>query len=75
MFGPAHQEYTTRFQEFAQLVPHLSTPKSKWIERHVYRLASQVRGLTMSARPKTPQEAIELSATFTDEALRSGAFG
>jgi hypothetical protein len=26
MSGPAHQEYTTRFQEVSQFVPHLSTP-------------------------------------------------
>jgi hypothetical protein len=29
----------------------------------------------MSARPKTAQEAIEISSTFTDEATRNGAFG
>jgi hypothetical protein len=29
----------------------------------------------MSARHKTAQEAIEISATFTDEAVRNGAFG
>jgi hypothetical protein len=34
--GPTHQEYTTRFQEVSQLVPHLSTPESKWVERYVY---------------------------------------
>jgi hypothetical protein len=58
MSGPAHQEYTNRFQEVSQLVPHLSTLESKWVERYVYGLAPQVRGLTMSARPKTHQEAI-----------------
>jgi hypothetical protein len=74
MSGPAHQEYTTRFQEVSKLVPHLSTPESKWVERYVYGLAPQVHGLTMSARPKTSQEAIEISATFTDEVVRNGAF-
>jgi hypothetical protein len=75
MSSPAHQEYTTRFQEVSQLVPHLSTPESKWVERYVYGLAPQVRGLTMSARPKTAQEAIEISAIFANEAIRNGAFG
>jgi hypothetical protein len=75
MSGPAHQEYTTRFQEISQLVPHLSTPESKWVERYVYGLAPQVCGLTMSARPKTAKEAIKIYATFTDEAVRNGAFG
>jgi hypothetical protein len=74
MFSPAHQEYTTRFQEVSQLVPYLSTLESKWVDRYVYGLAPQVRGLTMSARPKTAQEAIKISATFTDEAVRNGAF-
>jgi hypothetical protein len=53
----------------------LSTPESKWVDRYNYGLASQVCGLTMSARPKTAQEVIEISAMFTDEAIRSGAFG
>jgi hypothetical protein len=29
----------------------------------------------MSAQPKTSHEAIEISATFTDEDVRNGAFG
>jgi hypothetical protein len=49
MFGPAHQEYTTRLQEISQLVPHLSTTESKWAERFLYILAPQVCGLTLSA--------------------------
>jgi hypothetical protein len=42
MFSPAHQDYTTRFQEVAQRVPHFSTPKSKWVEQYLYGLAFQV---------------------------------
>jgi hypothetical protein len=39
MLGSAHQEYTTRFQEVAQLVPHLCTPESRWIERYIWGFA------------------------------------
>jgi hypothetical protein len=53
----------------AQLVPHLCAPETKWIERYIWGLAPQVRGLTMGRNPKTAQEAIELSTTLTDEAI------
>jgi hypothetical protein len=75
MMGSAHQEYTTRFQEVAQLVPHLCTPESRWIERYIWGLAPQVRGTTMGRNPQTAQEAIEFSLALTDEGIRSGAFG
>jgi hypothetical protein len=75
MMGSAHQEYTTRFQEVAQIVPHLCTPVSRWIKRYIWELAPQVRGTTMGRNPQTAQDAIEFSAALTDEAIRSGAFG
>jgi hypothetical protein len=75
MMGSAHQEYTTRFQEVAQLVPHLCTPKSRWIERYIWGLAPQVRGTTIGRNPQTAQEATEFSVALTDEGIRTGAFG
>jgi hypothetical protein len=65
----AHLEYTTRFQEVAQLVPHLCTPESRWIERYIWGLAPQVHGTTMGRNPQTAQEAIEFSDALTDEAI------
>ncbi|GJR58080.1 putative reverse transcriptase domain-containing protein [Tanacetum coccineum] len=45
MVGAGHATYTDRFHELARLIPHLVTPKSKKIERYVYGLAPQIRGM------------------------------
>ncbi|GJX35769.1 putative reverse transcriptase domain-containing protein [Tanacetum coccineum] len=47
-----HAAYTDRFHELARLVPHLVTPKSRMIERCVYGLASQIRGMVAATRAK-----------------------
>jgi hypothetical protein len=69
MMGPTHQDYITRFQEVAQLVPHLCNLESKWIEHYIWGLAPQVCSTTIGRNPKTAQEAIEFSAALTDEAI------
>ncbi|GKE49566.1 hypothetical protein Tco_1480824 [Tanacetum coccineum] len=48
-----HAAYTDRFQELARLVPHLVTPESRMIERYVYGLAPQIRGMVAAMEPKT----------------------
>ncbi|GJV53865.1 reverse transcriptase domain-containing protein [Tanacetum coccineum] len=45
MVGAGHAAYTDRFHELARLVPHLVTPESRKIERYVYGLAPQIRGM------------------------------
>ncbi|GKA89321.1 hypothetical protein Tco_0811133 [Tanacetum coccineum] len=45
MVGAGHAAYTDRFHELARLVPHLVTPESRMIERYVYGLALQIRGM------------------------------
>ncbi|GJS31800.1 putative reverse transcriptase domain-containing protein [Tanacetum coccineum] len=45
MVGAGHAAYTDRFHELARLVPHLVTPESRMIERYVYGLAPQIRGM------------------------------
>ncbi|GJV48707.1 putative reverse transcriptase domain-containing protein, partial [Tanacetum coccineum] len=40
-----HAAYTDRFHELARLVPHLVTPENKRIERYIYGLALQIRGM------------------------------
>jgi hypothetical protein len=67
-----HMGYTIRFQELAQIVPHLVTPESKWIERYIWGLAPQIRSTVMGSGCKTIQEIIEISAALTDDAIRSG---
>ncbi|GKE66412.1 putative reverse transcriptase domain-containing protein [Tanacetum coccineum] len=53
MVGAGHATYTDRFHELARLVPHLVTPKSRKIERYMYGLASQIRGMVAAMKPKT----------------------
>ncbi|GJR14214.1 hypothetical protein Tco_0796866 [Tanacetum coccineum] len=56
----------------AAVVPHLVTPEGKRIERYVYGLALQIRGMVAATEPKTIQKAVQIADTLTDEALRNG---
>ncbi|GKE82394.1 hypothetical protein Tco_1552394 [Tanacetum coccineum] len=73
MVGASHAAYTDRFHELARLVPHLVTPEGKRIERYVYGLALQIRGILATTKPKTIQKAMQIAGTLTDEALRNGS--
>nr|GEW60824.1 hypothetical protein [Tanacetum cinerariifolium] len=61
------------FHELARLVPHLVTSKSRMIERNVYGLATQIRGMVAATEPKTIQKVVQISGALTDEAVRSGS--
>ncbi|GJY62803.1 hypothetical protein Tco_0464263 [Tanacetum coccineum] len=73
MVGAGHAAYTDRFHELARLVPHLVTPESRMIERYVYGLALQIRGMVAATEPKTIQKAVQISGALTDEAVRNGS--
>ncbi|GJT27452.1 reverse transcriptase domain-containing protein [Tanacetum coccineum] len=73
MVGAGHAVYTDRFHELARLVPHLVTPESRMIERYVYGLASQIRGMVAVMEPKTMQKAVQIFGVLTDEAVRNGS--
>ncbi|GKF03342.1 hypothetical protein Tco_0030265 [Tanacetum coccineum] len=45
MVGASHAAYTDRFHELDRLVSYLVTPESRMIERYVYGLAPQIRGM------------------------------
>nr|GEV30904.1 hypothetical protein [Tanacetum cinerariifolium] len=66
-------EKILRFHELARLVPHLVTPKNRRIERYVYGLALQIRGMVAATEPSTIQKAIQIAGTLTDEALKNGS--
>ncbi|GJU91695.1 reverse transcriptase domain-containing protein [Tanacetum coccineum] len=72
MVGAGHATYTDRFHELARLVPHLATTKSSMIERYVYGLAPQIRGMVAATGPKTIQKAMQISGALTDEVVRNG---
>ncbi|GKA68878.1 putative reverse transcriptase domain-containing protein [Tanacetum coccineum] len=59
MVGAGHAAYTDRFHKLARLVPHLVTPEGKRIERYVYGLALQIRGMVAATEPKTIQKAAQ----------------
>ncbi|GJW99229.1 putative reverse transcriptase domain-containing protein [Tanacetum coccineum] len=73
MVGAGHAAYTDRFYELARLVPHLVTLESRMIERYVYGLAPQIRGMVAATEPKTMQKAVQISGALTDEAVRNGS--
>ncbi|GJS44764.1 putative reverse transcriptase domain-containing protein [Tanacetum coccineum] len=73
MVGAGHTAYTDRFHELSRLVPHLVTLEGKRIERYVYGLASQIRGMVAATEPKTIQKALQIAGTLTDKALRNGS--
>ncbi|GJS83474.1 putative reverse transcriptase domain-containing protein [Tanacetum coccineum] len=73
MVGADYDAYTDRFHELARLVPHLVTPKSRKIERYMYGLASQIRGMVAATEPKTIQKVVQISSALTDEAVRNGS--
>nr|GFB22597.1 reverse transcriptase domain-containing protein [Tanacetum cinerariifolium] len=71
--GAGHAAYTDMFHELARLVPHLVTLESRKIERYVYGLALQIRGMVATMKPKTMQKAVQISGALTDEAIRNGS--
>ncbi|GJW47841.1 putative reverse transcriptase domain-containing protein [Tanacetum coccineum] len=73
LVGAGHAAYTDRFHELDRLVPHLVTPESKKIERYVYGLAPQIRGMVAVTEPKTIQKAVQISGALTDEAVKNGS--
>ncbi|GJY34425.1 putative reverse transcriptase domain-containing protein [Tanacetum coccineum] len=73
MVGAGHAAYTDRFYELARLVPYLVTPESRKIERYVYGLAPQIRGVVAATELKTMQKVMQISGVLTDEAVKNGS--
>ncbi|GJT66301.1 putative reverse transcriptase domain-containing protein [Tanacetum coccineum] len=71
--GAGHAAYTDRFHKLARLVLHLVTPESRTIERYLYGLAPQIRGMVVAMEPKTIQKVVQISGALTDKAVRNGS--
>ncbi|GKC19632.1 putative reverse transcriptase domain-containing protein [Tanacetum coccineum] len=71
MVGAGHAAYIDRLHELARLVPHLVTPENKRIERYIYSLAPQIRGMVAATEATTIQRAVQKAGTLTDEAVRN----
>ncbi|KAD3640228.1 hypothetical protein E3N88_29451 [Mikania micrantha] len=72
MVGAEIQAYTNRFHELSCLLPHMVNSEAKKVERYVWGLAPQIRGLVTSSRPTTLKSAILLAGQLTDEMIRTG---
>ncbi|GJY77957.1 putative reverse transcriptase domain-containing protein [Tanacetum coccineum] len=73
MVRAGHAAYTNRFHELARLVPYIVTPESRKIERYVYGLALQIRGMVTAMEPNTIQKVVQISGALADEAVRNGS--
>ncbi|GJY26771.1 reverse transcriptase domain-containing protein [Tanacetum coccineum] len=49
----------------------LVTPESRMIERNVYGLSPQIRGMVAATKPNTIQKVVQISGALTDEAVRN----
>ncbi|GJU24485.1 putative reverse transcriptase domain-containing protein [Tanacetum coccineum] len=66
-----HAANNDRFHELARLFPHLVTPKDKRIERYVYGLALQIRGMVTATKPKTIQKEPSKDRNVRDDNKRT----
>ncbi|XP_024989170.1 uncharacterized protein LOC112523720 [Cynara cardunculus var. scolymus] len=72
MIGIKVDKYIARFHELAKLVPHMVTPEEKRIDRYMWGLAPEIRGMVTLANPTTIQNAVVLANRLTNDAVRSG---
>ncbi|GKB20701.1 reverse transcriptase domain-containing protein, partial [Tanacetum coccineum] len=71
MVGADHAAYIDMSRELARLVPHLVTLENRRIERCVYGLALNIRGMVAATEPSTIQKAVQIAGTLTGEDLRN----
>ncbi|GKC21901.1 hypothetical protein Tco_1024051 [Tanacetum coccineum] len=74
MVGSDIDKYTTRFHELAKLVPHMVTLEDKRIDRYIWGLAPEIKGMVTSANPSTIQNAVVLANRITNDAIRYGVW-
>ncbi|KAL7616656.1 hypothetical protein Lser_V15G04581 [Lactuca serriola] len=65
------EKYTVRFHELAKLVPHMFTPEEKWIDRYIWVLALDIRGMVTSTNPTTIQSVVTLANRLTNDMIQT----
>jgi hypothetical protein len=55
------QEYITKFNRMARLLPYMVKPESKRVERYISGLPTDIKRRVLSARPTTFRFAVDLS--------------
>ncbi|KAJ0766182.1 putative nucleotidyltransferase, Ribonuclease H [Helianthus annuus] len=63
--------YTSKFFEYARIVPTLASPEPVLISRYICGLISEIRNIVKAARPCTIDDAVELANTLIDELVRT----
>ncbi|KAJ0437172.1 putative retrotransposon gag domain-containing protein [Helianthus annuus] len=74
MEGPKIAEYVEKFHVLSRIVPYMVEPEFIKIERFIWGLAPQIMSMVMTSKPATIAEAIDLSVTLTEEAIRLNKF-
>ncbi|GKA76094.1 hypothetical protein Tco_0782472 [Tanacetum coccineum] len=72
MVGSDVDKYTTRFHELAKLVPHMVPLEDKRIDRYIWGLAPDLKGMVTFENPSTIQSVVVLANRLTNVAIRSG---
>ena len=57
--------YTARFNDLAVMCPALVTPEYKKIERYIWGLASQIKGMVITSKPTTYDSAKRIAHQLT----------
>nr|GFA96786.1 hypothetical protein [Tanacetum cinerariifolium] len=65
--------YTQRFQELALLCGRMFSEESDKIEKYIEGLPDMIHGSVVASKPKTMQEAIEISTELMDKKIRTFA--
>nr|GEU93738.1 reverse transcriptase domain-containing protein [Tanacetum cinerariifolium] len=65
--------YTQRFQELALMCTKFLADETERVDKYISRLLDNIHGNSMSARPKTLDETIELANDLMDQKLRTYA--
>ncbi|GKB63377.1 reverse transcriptase domain-containing protein [Tanacetum coccineum] len=65
--------YTQRFQELALLCGRMFPEESDKIEKHVGGLPDTIHGSVVASKPKTMQEAVEITTELMDKKIRTFA--
>ncbi|XP_022024052.1 uncharacterized protein LOC110924342 [Helianthus annuus] len=73
MEGLNARAYTSRFNDFARLVPRMVTPEYVKVESYIWGLSPRIHSMVTSAKPTTYLEATTLAKSLGDDAARKGS--
>jgi hypothetical protein len=67
--------YNSKFHELARLVPYMVNPEPKRIQRYIWGLVPQIRGLVTASKPTSMHDDMDLAGSLADEMVRNGTLG